>query len=177
MGNRSLYLSLKDRPRIKKIRTLFICLDNTCSSNKCWTIMHGMGTLVALGIAEKVIITYRLVGHTKNEVDQAGGIISKTISSKTMMTPDVWKERVEHAIHGHLTKCYDMKSVEFCCGCPDYTSQFIDEYFDTTQIMGLARVQEVRFAMHPTEDHVEFHYKTHALSQGWLPRYRNYYAH
>jgi hypothetical protein len=171
---RSVYLSLKGRPHIKQIRTLFIALDNTVSSNKCWALMHGGSSLVALGVAEKVVITYRLLGHTKNEVDQAGGIVSTAIRHKQMLTLDKWTQEVECAMRSgkKTSNCFNMRSVEFCDdGCPDYSYEFTTEYADTSKITGLARVQEVRFAMHPTEDYVEMHYKSHYLSRGWLPRY------
>lgn len=169
---RSVYFSLKGRPRIQKIRNLYICLDNTGSSNKCWSMMQGMATLVALGIADKVTVTFRLVGHTKNEIDQAGGVISTAISRKKMLTLDAWKTQVEQSMHGVQGLDFEMQSIEFCCdGCPDFSHEFKAEYFDTKLIKGIARIQEVRFAMHPTEDHVEMHYKSHYLSKGWLPRY------
>ena len=169
---RSIYLSLKGRPYIKQLRTIFAALDNTVSSNKCWTIMHGLASLVALGIAEKVVVTFRLVGHTKNELDQAGGIISTKISKKMMLTLDSWKQEVEYAMRGEKGRCFDMKSVEFCDdGCPDFGYEFRADYDDTKKITGLTRVQEVRFAMHPTGDFVEMHYKSHYLSKGWLPRF------
>ena len=170
---RSLYLSLKGRPHIQQVRNLTVALDNTVSSNKCWSVMHGLSSLVALGVVEKVIITYRLVGHTKNEVDQAGGVLSEKIKKKTMLTLNAWKEAVESAMRGRSeeTKCFNMQSIEFCeGGCPDYKFGFCEEYDPTVNITGLARVQEVRFCMHPTEDHVEMHYKSHFLSKGWLPR-------
>jgi hypothetical protein len=163
---RAVYLSLKGRPHIDKIRNLYISLDNTCSSNKCWTVMNGMASLVALGIAEKVVITFRLVDQ--DEVDQADGIVSNKISKKTMMTLDAWKEQIENAMRSQSGRCFDMRSIEFCYGgCPEYSHEFKAEYADKRKIKGLARVQEVRFAMHPTEDRVEMHY----LSQGWLPRF------
>lgn len=170
---RAIYLSLKGRPHFQKIRNLYVSLDNTISSNKCWSMMHGMASLVALGIAERVMVTYRLVGHTKNEVDQAGGIVSTTIRHKNMLTLEKWKEEVENAMRSSKKKtgCFNMRSVEFCeDGCPDYAQDFKHEYSETSRITGLARVQEVRFAMHPTDDYVEMHYKSHYLSRGWLPR-------
>lgn len=53
--NRSIFKSMKLRPGISRIKILYGTMDNTVSTNKCWTMMCGMATLVALGIAEKVI--------------------------------------------------------------------------------------------------------------------------
>jgi len=169
---RSVFLSMEGRPYVNQIRNLYGGLDNTASSNKAWTIMFGMATLVALGVVEKAVLTFRLVGHTKNEIDQAGGIVSTKISKKMMLTLDAWKRQVEIAMKSEKGRCFDMKSTEFCFhGCPDYTHEFSADYADTKKINGISRVQEVRFAMHPTEDYVEMHYKSHYLSKGWLPRF------
>ena len=167
---RALYLSLKARPGVKRVKNLYVGLDNTVSSNKCWAVMRGMATLVALGIAEKVVPVFREVGHTKNEVDQAGGCVSTCISGHDMLTPSSWMNKVETSISGKTEACFQIRKDEFCDGCPNYSAVFEEEYSKTNKITGLARMHVGRFAMHPTEDKVEFHMKAHANANGWHPR-------
>jgi hypothetical protein len=172
---RALYLSLKapERAHIKRVRNIYVCMDNTVSSNKCVTVFQGLACLPALGIAEKVMLVYRLVGHTKNEVDQAGGVISKFLAPKSLFTPERWRSVLENSIHGKQSACYSMKKVDFVYGCPDYEGAF-RKYFGDPKIKGITRVQEARFAMSPNDEVVELHVRSHALSRGWLPRYSTY---
>jgi hypothetical protein len=159
---RALYLSLKARPGVKRVLNLYIGLDNTVSSNKCWTVMRGLATLVALGIVEKVEPVFRLVGHTKNEVDQAGGCVSTKISGHDMLTPSKWMEKVVTSLKGKKDPCFEMRQGDFCTdGCPHYAAVFDQFYSSTNQISGLSRMHIGRFAMDPVEDNVSFHMKAH----------------
>lgn len=101
------------------------------------------------------------MGHTKNEVDQAGGIISKHISAESMMSPASFLNNCENAMQARKENDFDMRSLEFCVGCPSYSSAFADAY-GKVELNGIHRVQEARFALHPTEDRVEFHFRTNA---------------
>jgi hypothetical protein len=168
---RSLYLSLKARPRVKRVLNLYVGLDNTVSSNKCWSVMRGFATLVALGIVEKVKPVFRIVGHTKNEVDQAGGCVSTAIMGHDMLTPSKWMDKAVRSLNGKKEPCFEMRQGEFCTdGCPHYSAGFEEKYSSTRAITGLARMHIGRFAMHPTDDKVEFHMKAHGTDEGWFPR-------
>jgi hypothetical protein len=134
------------------------------------TIFQGLACLVALGIVEKAMAVYRKVGHTKNEVDQAGGVISRCIAPKTLLTPSIWLRMVEKSMSGRKKVCFTVKNAAFVHGCPDYSYLF-RQFFGDPKLKGITRLQETRFAMSRTKEEVEFHVRSHALSKGWLPRY------
>lgn len=77
---RSLHAILVMNPQVKRLGTVYVGLDNTVASNKNWTMFQGLACLVALGIARKLTPIFRIVGHTKNSVDQMAGIISNQIT-------------------------------------------------------------------------------------------------
>jgi hypothetical protein len=56
------------------VDTLYVQVDNT-SSNKCYTVIIGLASLVALGICNKVVLAFLLVGHTHTDVDRIIGLV------------------------------------------------------------------------------------------------------
>ena len=48
---------------MKHLDTLYVQVDNT-SANKCYTVIIGLASLVALGICTKVVLAFLLVAHT-----------------------------------------------------------------------------------------------------------------
>jgi hypothetical protein len=54
--------------------TLYVQVDNT-SSNKCYIVIIGLASLVALGICNKVVLAFLLVGHTHTDVDRIIGLV------------------------------------------------------------------------------------------------------
>ena len=170
---RAVYLALRSKQdatgQRKQIKTLFLCLDNTVSSNKCWAVLRGLGSLVALGVAEKVKLVYRLVGHTKSEVDQTAGIVSRAIQHQRLLTPDAWRQALLGAVQ-EGDPSYTIVEADFMTGCPKYSSSLRDAYGDY-RVRNLTRVKVVRIAMHPTENRVEYHYKSDPRVSGWFPRY------
>jgi hypothetical protein len=72
-------VALKEAMKIKKIQVLKklnIQLDNA-NNNKGWTVIIGLSVLVALGICDKIVVAFLLVGHTHTDVDR---IISYVIT-------------------------------------------------------------------------------------------------
>ena len=47
---------------MKRLDTLYVQVDNT-SANKCYTVIIGLASLIALGICKKVVLAFLLVGH------------------------------------------------------------------------------------------------------------------
>ena len=56
------------------LETLYVQVDNT-SSNKCFTVLVGLAALIALGICNKVVLAFLLVGHTHTDVDRIIGLV------------------------------------------------------------------------------------------------------
>jgi hypothetical protein len=97
---------------------------------------------VALGICRKVKIIYRLVGHTKNEVDQCGGIVSNKIRSGIHLTPQIWLQNIKDSVkEGNQSYRVVDAAVETIHS--DYDSEF-KSIFGRNDIGGLARLQEIR---------------------------------
>ena len=48
---------------MKRLDTLYVQVDNT-SANKCYTVIIGLASLIALGICKKVVLAFLLVGRT-----------------------------------------------------------------------------------------------------------------
>ena len=59
---------------MKRLDTLYVQVDNT-SANKCYTVIIGLASLVALGICKKVVLAFLLVGHTHTDVDRIIGLV------------------------------------------------------------------------------------------------------
>jgi hypothetical protein len=59
---------------MKFLDVLYVQVDNT-SANKCYTVIIGLASLVALGICKKVVLAFLLVGHTHTDVDRIIGLV------------------------------------------------------------------------------------------------------
>ena len=66
---------MKDR-NITHLKKLYIQFDNA-NNNKSWTVIIGLAVLIALGIVDKIVVAFLLVGHTHTDVDR---IISYVVS-------------------------------------------------------------------------------------------------
>jgi len=62
------------KKNMKNLDTLYVQVDNT-SANKCYTVIIGLASLVALGICKKVVLAFLLVGHTHTDVDRIIGLV------------------------------------------------------------------------------------------------------
>ena len=54
---------------IKYLKKLYLQFDNA-SSNKGWSVIIGLASLVALGVVDKIVMAFLLVGHTHTDVDR-----------------------------------------------------------------------------------------------------------
>lgn len=154
---RSLFLTLERSPNVKQFGTIYVGMDNTFSSNKNWTLFQGLACLVALGIAQKVKIIFRIVGHTKNEVDQLAGIVSNQITPNTYLTPQAWLQGLQDAIQNG-DPSYTVAKADFNTLAPDYDAAF-KAAFGQRKIAGIGRIQVARFTCHRTEDKATLFYQ------------------
>ena len=67
------------------LETLYVQVDNT-SSNKCFTVLVGLAALIALGICNKVVLAFLLVGHTHTDVDRIIGLVVTYIRRMNVAT-------------------------------------------------------------------------------------------
>jgi hypothetical protein len=63
---------------MKYLDTLYVQVDNT-SANKCYVIIIGLASLIALGICKKVVLAFLLVGHTHCDDDRIIGLVTSYI--------------------------------------------------------------------------------------------------
>ena len=63
---------------MKHLNTLYVQVDNT-SANKCYVVIIGLASLVALGICNKVVLAFLLVGHTHTDVDRIISLVTSYI--------------------------------------------------------------------------------------------------
>ena len=65
--------------------------DTLCSSGqhefkKCFTVLVGLAALIALGICNKVVLPFLLVGHTHTDVDRIIGLVVAYIRRMNVAT-------------------------------------------------------------------------------------------
>ena len=54
---------------IKVLKKLYIQFDNA-NNNKSWSVIIGLAVLVAMGVVDKIVVAFLLVGHTHTDVDR-----------------------------------------------------------------------------------------------------------
>ena len=150
---RNLYLSMDNT--VKGSADLFIYLFNLltrknflfiATGNKCLETARGLAMLVALGICEKVKVTFGLVGHTKGECDGVMGLLQTGLGHRLFLTLESWKEAIIHYVRADSKKHFQVKDVDFLTLIPAYDKAFKDRFGNiNTSIHGIARSQIWRF--------------------------------
>ena len=87
------------------LETLYVQVDNT-SANKCFTVIVGLAALVALGVYNKVVLAFLLVGHTHTDVDR---IIDSGVKNSDAGVFKVESVVVEHYKSGAEVVVYRCK--------------------------------------------------------------------
>jgi hypothetical protein len=133
-------------------------------------VFQGLAILVVLGIARKAVAIFRLKGHTKNEVDQLGGIMSNKLAPCTLLSPFHWLDKVKGVVTDTIKdSSFVIREATFVSRIPDYDKSF-KKFFQTRTVQNHSRIQIARFAPHNTEDSSTMYYREDPR-EGWMPRY------
>ena len=81
------------RKDIKILKKLYLQLDNA-NNNKGWSVIIGLASLVALGVVDKIVVAFLLVGHTHTDVDRIISLVVTHIRGMDISTLDQLKEYV-----------------------------------------------------------------------------------
>ena len=84
-------------------RTLYLQLDNCSGSNKNKYMLAYASSLVEMGVFDEVVLSFLMVGHTHEDVDQLFSVISKAVKSRDVVTPEDYEAAVVGALQqaGH----------------------------------------------------------------------------
>ena len=69
------------KKNMKNLDTLYVQVDNT-SANKCYTVIIGLASLVALGICKKMVFGIFVSGthtHRRRKNNFTGGMVASTV--------------------------------------------------------------------------------------------------
>ena len=79
-------------------KTVYIQADNA-SDNKCWAMLAFLGTLVLHGYTNHVYLSFLLVGHTHEDIDQRFSIIARHFRSiDKVTTPQQFEAELAQAL-------------------------------------------------------------------------------
>lgn len=87
-----------EEKNMKHLHTLYVQVDNT-SANKCYTVIIGLASLVALGICTKVVLAFLLVGHTHTDVDRIIGLVVSYIRNLDVSSFEELKKYCMDSFH------------------------------------------------------------------------------
>lgn len=153
-----------------RIRNLYVGMDNTNKGNKCWTVNRGLASLVALGICEKVKVTFGLVGHTKGECDAVMGLLLTGLAHKLFLTIGDWKSAIIEHLSTESNISFHILDVNFIILIPDYDAAINNSFGRLTDISGLMRTQVWRHCICSDMNTVVATYQEDVKNSGQLPR-------
>ena len=141
---------------------LRIQADNCGRENKNVYILGLCATLVALGFFKEIQLSFLIVGHTHEDIDQRFSYISSALKRQDIDSLEemlqIIRERptfTEPFIHAeHLEHIRDWKS-------------FITPYLREDAFVGISKPHHFRFYMQNNKPHVQ--YKDYARSLLWIP--------
>jgi hypothetical protein len=150
--------------RGKLAPVLRIQADNCGRENKNVYIFGLCATLVALGFFKEIQLSFLIVGHTHEDIDQRFSSISSALKHQDIDSLkeflDVIRARPIHTepfVHAeHLEHIRDW-------------SKFITPYLRTDAFVGISQPHHFRFYMQENKPHVQ--YKPYARSPKWLPEH------
>lgn len=152
----------KEHGNIKKIRNLYIQLDNV-SSNKCETVLAACGALIKAGICKKIKLNYLEVGHTHEDIDALIGVIVTKLRAENIATFSQQEVAIKEAVHKDGSQVW---SVQRVLGITAYDIMFRGALTIKTGITG---IKEVRITA-DSNGTPEFLYKVDSTTDGWYPR-------
>ncbi|XP_062582881.1 uncharacterized protein LOC134244642 [Saccostrea cucullata] len=96
--------------------TLFLQADNSAKDNRNFIIMGFLGSLVLRKMFKKVKLSFLMVGHTHEDVDQMFSWISIHIGKMAIKTSDTLHEEIQAAYHPqptteHLSDLWDYRAL------------------------------------------------------------------
>tara|TARA_B110001452_G_scaffold156267_1_gene130110 strand:- start:498 stop:2438 length:1941 start_codon:yes stop_codon:yes gene_type:complete len=78
--------------------TLFIQADNA-SDNKCWAMLAFLGMLVHHGYTKDIFLSFLMVGHTHEDIDQLFSVIARHFRSiEQITTPSQFEVELQEAL-------------------------------------------------------------------------------
>ena len=88
----------------------YIVVDGS-SDNKNRSVLALCALWVEVGLFEEVLVFFLPVGHTHNEVDGLGGVVSIKKRSCKLLSPQEWTAYLEREIHTTVETVYRMNAV------------------------------------------------------------------
>ena len=92
-------------------KTMYIQADNA-SDNKCWAMLAFLGMLVFHGYTNDVYLSFLLVGHTHEDIDQRFSIIARHFRSiDRVTTPQQFEAELAQALHAQAPVLSKVRAV------------------------------------------------------------------
>ncbi|XP_071507098.1 uncharacterized protein [Diadema antillarum] len=91
--------------------TLYIQLDNCYRENKNRYFIGFMGYLVATHIFDEVQLSFLMVGHTHEDIDQRFSCVSRALKQKSAKTVPELLQVIEESMMNHVVKASRMRRV------------------------------------------------------------------
>jgi len=84
-------------------RVLYLQLDNCSGSNKNKYMLAWAQALVDTGVFDEVVLSFLMVGHTHEDIDQIFSVISKGLKKRDVVTPEDFEQvvRTTLTVAGH----------------------------------------------------------------------------
>lgn len=100
-------------------RLLNLQLDNCGGENKNKFVFAFLAYLVQAGIFQEIHLSFLIVGHTHEDIDQMFSTISKWLTRKEVVTPQEWIEALRLSFRNQDHKPYIQtgEGVNNCCCC------------------------------------------------------------
>ena len=91
-------------------RTLYLQLDNCSGANKNKYMLAYASTLVDLGVFDEVTLSFLMVGHTHEDIDQIFSLVSAAVKHYDIVTPQDYEDVVVRALEqaGHTNVHFEI---------------------------------------------------------------------
>ena len=88
--------------------TLHLQLDNCGGENKNKYMFSFLSYLVQVGIFQEILVSFLIVGHTHEDIDQHFSVISRELRRKNAVTPSEW----DGLIHGAFQDAHHRPTIK-----------------------------------------------------------------
>jgi len=91
-------------------RVFYLQLDNCSGSNKNKFMLAWAQSLVDVGVFDEIVLSFLMVGHTHEDIDQLFSVISKGLKKRDIVTPEDFEEVVKTTLitAGHKHVYYEL---------------------------------------------------------------------
>ena len=163
---------MKDR-NITHLKKLYIQFDNA-NNNKSWAVIIGLAVLIALGIVEKIVVAFLLVGHTHTDVDRIISYVVSHLRGKDIATLEKLKEYVLGSFNPkeeNWGQTPPPKIFDQIFSMTDYEAMF-QPSVDAARanIEGVMNISMLKMTLAENGKDVHIVYKEDSDKKGWLPR-------